>query len=173
MLPIRTTWQLNPAHGKRNGGEGWWDGGRSKYGVGVGCKETEEERRKKSDLVAASFEAELNWQEQLIFTWGRLTELKENNKGTGVGFSLFFFLPLLIVLVWKSWCLDFLSGTQTHRYLSLKVIILIIQEHSSDYFIIWSKLVNFLSAIFKLTGKPFSTLWNNGKLLGRAELFQV
>lgn len=68
----------------------------------MGCTETEEERRKKSDLVAASFEAELNWQEQLIFTWGRLTELKENNKGTGVGFSLDFFLPLLIVLVWKS-----------------------------------------------------------------------
>lgn len=45
-------------------------------------KETEEERKKRrSDLVAASFEAELNWQEQLIFTWGRLTELKENNKG--------------------------------------------------------------------------------------------
>lgn len=43
----------------------------------------------KSDLVAASFEAELNWQEQLIFTWGQLTELKENNKGTEVGFSLF------------------------------------------------------------------------------------
>lgn len=53
-------------------------------------KETEEERKKrKSDLVAASFEVELNWQEQLIFTWGRLTELKENNKDTEVGFSLF------------------------------------------------------------------------------------
>ena len=44
-------------------------------------EETEEERKKrKSDLVAASFEAELNWQEQLIFTWGRLTELEKNNK---------------------------------------------------------------------------------------------
>lgn len=71
-------------------------------------KETEEERKKrKSDLVAASFEAELNWQEQLIFTWGRLTELKENNKGTGVGFSLFSACHchlkfVLNVLVWKS-----------------------------------------------------------------------
>ena len=65
---------------------GWEGGGR----VGGVNEETEEERKKrKSDLVAASFEAELNWQEQLIFTWGRLTELKENNKGTEVGFSLF------------------------------------------------------------------------------------
>lgn len=69
---------------------GW--GRERKEGVN---EETEGERKKrKSDLVAASFEAELNWQEQLIFTWGRLTELKENNKGTGVGSPLFFRLPL-------------------------------------------------------------------------------
>ena len=61
---------------------GWKGGGLN--------KETEEEGREKTDLVAASFEAELNWQEQLIFTWRRLTELKGNNKGAGVGFSLFF-----------------------------------------------------------------------------------
>lgn len=92
MLPIRTTWQLNPAHGKRNGGEsllGWKvRGGEARKGE---WRERRRERRnRKSDLVAASFEAELNWQEQLIFTWGRLTELKENNKGTGVGVSLLF-----------------------------------------------------------------------------------
>lgn len=85
----------------RGGGVGAW-------GVAVN-KETEEERKKrKSDLVAASFEAELNWQEQLIFTWGRLTELKENNKGTGV--ALLFFSAchchlkfVLNVIVWGSW----------------------------------------------------------------------
>ena len=61
-------------------------------GDGGGMKrQRKRAKKRKSDLVAASFEAELNWQEQLIFTWGRLTELKENNKGTGVGFSLFFF----------------------------------------------------------------------------------
>lgn len=73
-----------------------WEGGSRGGGVN---EETEEERKKrKSDLVAASFEAELNWQEQLIFTWGRLTELKENNKGTEVGFSLFSCLPLPFVI---------------------------------------------------------------------------
>lgn len=66
--------------------EGW--GGEARKGE---WRERRRERRnRKSDLVAASFEAELNWQEQLIFTWGRLTELKENNKGTGVGVSLLF-----------------------------------------------------------------------------------
>lgn len=99
-----------------------WEGGLGKEGED---KDTEEERKKrKSDLVAASFEAELNWQEQLIFTWGRLTELKENNKGTEVGVSLFFCLTLpfeICFLLEKlanlrlspSLMLDFLSDTQT------------------------------------------------------------
>jgi len=55
-------------------------------------------KKRRSDLAVASFEAELNWQEQLIFTLGRLTELKQNNKDTSVGFFPFFCLPLPFVI---------------------------------------------------------------------------
>lgn len=57
MLPIRTTWQLNPAHGKRNGGEGvmGWDGmeGDMRGGGGVN-EETEEESKEKKNWPCSS-----------------------------------------------------------------------------------------------------------------------
>lgn len=61
-------------------------------GGGGGEKNREGEN---GDLVLVSavavlvlFESEWNWPGQLIFTWGRLTELEENNKGAEVGFFL-------------------------------------------------------------------------------------